>query len=336
VSSLAFDLPPALEAHEPPEARGLGRDDVRLLVATRHDERLVHARFRNLPLFLEPGDLLVVNTSATLPAALAGRRADDSEVRLHLSTPAADGCWVVEVRGAEVQRGERIVLAGGGVAELLAPAPFSSGRLWRARLELGERLDLYLRYHGRPIRYGYVERDWPLADYQTSFALEPGSAEMPSAARPFTPELVTRLVASGVLFAPVLLHTGVSSVEADEPPYPERYRVPATTARLANAVRGWGGRVVAVGTTAVRALETVAAADGTLAPGAGWTELVITPERGLRVVDGVLTGWHEPRASHLQLLEALAGKRLLERCYAAALAEGYLWHEFGDSHLILP
>jgi S-adenosylmethionine:tRNA ribosyltransferase-isomerase len=347
LSALAFELPPALEAQEPPEARGLARDDVRLLVATRRDGRLTHARFRNLPLFLEPGDLLVINTSATLPAALPARRAGGSELELHLSTPAPEGrdetWWMVELRSAggaspvrNVRVGERFSLPGGAEAEIVAREPFSGVRLWLARFSVGEPLDRYLWRHGRPIRYGYVPGDWPLDAYQNAFALEPGSAEMPSAGRPFTPELVTRLVAAGVLFAPVVLHTGVSSLESDEPSYPERYRVPAATARLVNAVRGWGGRVVAVGTTVVRALETVAGEDGTVAQSEGWTSLVVTPERGLRAVDGLLTGWHEPRASHLQLLEAAAGKRLLEQSYAAALSGGYLWHEFGDSHLILP
>jgi S-adenosylmethionine:tRNA ribosyltransferase-isomerase len=159
---------------------------------------------------------------------------------------------------------------------------------------------------------------------------------MPSAGRPFTHELVTELVTKGVLVAPLTLHTGVSSPERGEPPYPERYRVPATTARLVNAVHGWGGRVVAVGTTVVRALETVAADDGTVSGGEGWTNLVVTPERGVRAVDGLLTGWHEPEASHLQLLEAVAGDDLLQRSYRAAQVHGYRWHEFGDLHLILP
>jgi S-adenosylmethionine:tRNA ribosyltransferase-isomerase len=347
MSALAFELPAVLEAHEPPEARGLERDDVRLLVATRHDRRLVHTTFRHLPFFLHAGDLLVINTSATLAAALPARREDGSTLRLHLSTPAprADepSSWIVEPRSADgasplrdVRPGERLALAGGAEAELVAPEPPSQRRLWLARLEVDSPLETYLPRHGRPVRYAYVRDEWPLEDYQTAYALEPGSAEMPSAGRPFTPQLVTRLVAAGVLFAPVVLHTGVSSLESHEPPYAERYRVPATTGRLVNAVRAWRGRVIAVGTTAVRALETVARDDGTVSAGEGWTSLVVTPERGLRVVDGLLTGWHEPEASHLQLLRALAGERLLERSYAAALAAGYLWHEFGDSHLILP
>jgi S-adenosylmethionine:tRNA ribosyltransferase-isomerase len=214
-------------------------------------------------------------------------------------------------------------------------APYEgSTRLVLARLDLPAPVDTYLREHGHPIRYDYAG-DWPIDAYQTVFAVDPGSAEMPSAARPFTPELVTELVARGVLIAPVTLHTGVSSLEHDEEPYEERYRVPPTTARLVNSVHAWGGRVIAVGTTVVRALETVTTPRGTAAPGEGSTGLVVTPERGLRAVDGLLTGWHEPRSSHLKLLEAAAGPKLLERSYAAARARGYLFHEFGDVHLIL-
>jgi S-adenosylmethionine:tRNA ribosyltransferase-isomerase len=336
----ALELPNRLEAHEPPEERGSGRDNVALLVAYRHDLVLRHGRFDDLPRFLEPGDLLVVNTSATIPAALDAQLGE-RRVELRLSTPAPDGHWVVELRTDDglpfrrPQAGTSISLPGEATAELLAPYT-GSDRLSIARLRLGMPLDDYLRLHGRAIRYGYVPREWPIEAYQTVFALEPGSAEMPSAGRPFTAELVTELVARGVLVAPITLHTGVSSPEQGEPPYPERYRVPVTTARLVNAVRGWGGRVIAVGTTVVRALETVAAADGTVDAGEGLTNLVVTAERGLRTVDGLLTGWHDPTASHLRLLEAAAGAELLDRSYRAAQAHGYRWHEFGDLHLILP
>jgi S-adenosylmethionine:tRNA ribosyltransferase-isomerase len=228
-----------------------------------------------------------------------------------------------------------VKLPAGGEATILAPYA-GGGRLWLARLSLPEEHGRYLQRHGRPIRYRYVPRPWPLSAYENVYALEPGSAEMPSAGRPFTPELITRLVARGVLVAPITLHTGVSSPERHERPYPEPYRVPAETARLVNAVHGWGGRVIGVGTTVVRALESAAAADGTVGAAAGWTSLVVTPERGVAVVDGLVTGWHEPEASHLDMLRAVAGEDLLARSYDAALAAGYLWHEFGDSHLVLP
>jgi len=336
----AVNVPRALEAHEPPEVRGEGRDDVALLVARRHDLDLVHARFRELPRFLSAGDLLVVNVSATLPAALE-TRLGRKPLQLWLSTPTLDGTWLVELRTSDRRPfprpplPARLELPGGVDAELVARFP-GSDRLAVARVELGEPLKDYLRRYGQPVRYDYVPERWPLAAYQTVFAREPGSAEMPSAGRPFTAELVTELVARGILLAPVILHTGISSPERDEPPSPERFHVPATTAGLVNAVRSWNGRVIAVGTTVVRALETLAAADGSLSEGQGWTSLAVTPERGLRAIDGLLTGWHESASSHLELLEAAAGAELLERSYRAALEHGYRWHEFGDLHLILP
>jgi S-adenosylmethionine:tRNA ribosyltransferase-isomerase len=345
MSALSFELAPALEASEPPEARGLARDDVRLMIATRSSGGIVHARFRDLPSFLEAGDLLVINISATLPAAIAATRTDGTsiEVRFASRTPqsTADDRFVVELRSmdgdapAAGSSGERIALAGDAMLELVAPYD-TAGRLWLARTHMAVPLQRHLKRHGRPIRYGYVPGRWPLSDYQTAFAAVPGSAEMPSAGRPFTAELVTELVAAGVLFAPLVLHTGVSSPERHEPPYPEQYEVPPPTSRLVNAARAWGGRIIAVGTTAVRAIETVATCDGTVRPGWGWTNLVVSADRGLRAVDGMLTGWHEPMASHLQILEALAGEAFVAQCYSEAVAHGYLWHEFGDSHLILP
>ena len=314
--------------------------DVAMLVASRSEGTLTHACFCELGGFLRPGDLLVVNTSATLPAALPGVL-DGEEVDLHLSTPATDRDWVVELRTLDRRplrhpRMSSIVgLPGGASAELLAPY-LGSSRLSVARLSLGEPVEDYLGRHGHPIRYRHSVDERPIAEYQTIFARDPGSAEMPSAARPFTGELVAELAARGVMFAPLTLHCGVSSLEAGEHPYPERYRVPAQTAWLVNSVRWRGGRVIAVGTTVVRALETVAAPDGVVAAGSGVTNLTVTPERGLRSVDGLITGWHEPESSHLSLLEAAAGPDLLRRSYDTAYAGGYRFHEFGDSHLILP
>jgi len=344
----AFELPAALEAREPPEARGLARDEVRLMVATRSDGAVRHAQFRDLPELLAPGDLVVVNVSATVPAAVAARRADGTVVRVHFATraPRLDDCWrVIELRSADgarparapVREPERITLAGGR-ATLELIAPYASGaRLMLARFHGDGSVDDYLERHGQPIRYSHVAGHPPLAAYQNVYATAPGSAEMASAGRPFTPELITRLAARGVPVAPITLHAGVSSPERHEPPFPEQYEVPAATARLVAATRGSGGRVIAVGTTVVRALETAAGPGGAIAAGGGWTALVITPERrGLHVVDGLITGWHEPEASHLQVLEAAAGTALLAHCYREALAHGYLWHEFGDSHLILP
>jgi S-adenosylmethionine:tRNA ribosyltransferase-isomerase len=226
-------------------------------------------------------------------------------------------------------------LLGGGFVHL-ATRFEASQRLWIATLDLPDPVLTYLAIHGRPIRYGYVTRDWPLDTYQNVYAREPGSAEMPSAGRPITPELVTRLAAKGISMTPIVLHTGVSSLEANEHPYPEWYRVPQTTAARINETRHHGGNVVAIGTTVVRALETVVDRNRIVHPGEGWTDVVVTPERGATAIDGLLTGWHEPEASHLQMLEALAGSALLDAAYAAASEQGYLWHEFGDVNLLLP
>ena len=331
MSALAFTLTPANEAAAPPAER----DEVRLMVAER-GHPLVHDMFRGLPGHLRPGDLLVVNTSATMPAALPA-----GELTLHLSTPVPNELakWVVELRrhGARYRgasAGDRLALPGGGSAELLA-SYLSPGRLWIAALDLPAPLHDYLAEHGRPIAYAHHSAPPELDELQTIFADEPGSAEMPSAGRPFTQRVLDDLLLRGVQVAPLVLHTGVSSLERGERPYPERYRVPALTASRVNAHRAAGGRVIAVGTTVVRALETVAAPDGRVEPGQGWTGLTVTPERGVRAVDGLLTGWHEPDASHLLMLEAVGGDELIERSYDAALACGYRWHEFGDSHLLL-
>ncbi|MET9823188.1 S-adenosylmethionine:tRNA ribosyltransferase-isomerase [Streptomyces sp. NPDC006349] len=372
--SLALRVPEELSARVPAEQRGPGleRDDVRLLVS--RGTEVSHHRFRELPGLLRAGDLLVVNTSPTRAAAVDGR-VGHARVVVHFSTRGDDGRWAVELRepdgrgttraragvrgrgalssaaGAPASAagalssaaggpaGAEVLLPGGARLVLEEPSSTRGERLWWARVS-GAEVSAVLREHGRPIRYSYTERDQPLSVYQTVFALPSGdgtgSAEMPSAARPFTARLVAELVSRGVQFAPVALHTGVASAEAHEPPYPEWFSVPEASARLINAVDAGGGRVIAVGTTAVRAVESAAGADGVVRARAGWTDLVVTPERGVRVVEGLLTGLHEPEASHLLMLEAVAGRAAIDRGYDAAVRGRYLWHEFGDVHLLLP
>ncbi|MGW7379964.1 S-adenosylmethionine:tRNA ribosyltransferase-isomerase [Streptomyces sp. NPDC054794] len=341
-------VPEELSARVPAEQRGPGldRDAVRLLVS--RGTEVSHHAFRELPRLLRAGDLLVVNTSPTLAAAVDGK-VGHARVVVHLSTRGDDGRWAVELRDpdgrgttrarAGAPAGTEVRLPGGVRLVLEEPLSAQGERLWWARVTGAEVLGL-LREHGRPIRYSYTDRDQPLSVYQTVFALPSadgaGSAEMPSAARPFTPGLVAELVSRGVQFAPITLHTGVASAEAHEPPYPERFAVPEASARLINAARAGGGRVVAVGTTAVRAVESAAGPDGVVRTAEGWTDLVVTPGRGVRVVDGLLTGLHEPEASHLLMLEAIAGRAAVDGSYREALRGLYLWHEFGDVHLILP
>ena len=298
----------------------------------------------------------MVNNSATLPAELDGSSPAHGALVVHVGTRLADDVdsaplrRVVELRTApdaarpvlDCRPGEEIEVAGGVRFRLVAPYPRpgsspggAGNRLWQAHVVGTDSPEDHLALHGRPISYGYLAERYPLVDYQTVFAVHPGSSEMPSAARPFTTELVTRLVAAGIGVAPITLHAGLSSQEVGEPPQAEWFDVSPSTARLVNATRRAGDRVVAVGTTVVRALESAVAADGTVRPRTGWTELVVTPDRPVRTVDGIVTGWHDPDATHLQLIEAVAGRRLVREAYDAAVSEGYLWHEFGDSSLLL-
>jgi S-adenosylmethionine:tRNA ribosyltransferase-isomerase len=341
LSAYEFDLPDELIPVDPPEERGAARDDVRLMVADRSSAPIFHRRFTDLPDLLEPGDLLVVNTSGTLPAALDGVAEDGTALQLHLSTHLPGDLWTVELRrdgGPYGQSPGRFALPG--AAHVHIHAPYVRGRhrarLWLASLHLDLPPEEYLFEYGRPISYGSVGARWGIERYQTIFAAEFGSAEMPSAGRAFSHELVTRLGTRGVGVVPIMLHAGVSSPEFDEPPYEEQYAVPEPTATAINSARAAGGRVVAVGTTVVRALQTVTDASGIVHPASGWTDVVVGSDDSVRAIDGLLTGWHEPRASHLMIVEAIGGRTLLERSYSEALEHRYLWHEFGDLHLILP
>ncbi len=336
-----FVVPPGRDATVPPEARGLARDEVRMLLAT--PDAMKHHTVRDLPNLLHPGDLLVVNTSATVPAAV-DITWHGCATTVHVSTELDTGQWVVEVRRpdgsghAEVPTDEVLRLPGGQRLRLLEPHPPGQTRLWRAQPVPARSTRDYLAEHGRPVRYDYVAGEWPLDSRQTVFATHPGSAEMPSAGRPLTETVVVRLMARGIPVAPVVLHTGVSSQDSLEPPQPEQFTVPAVTARLVGSTLAAGRRVVAVGTTVVRALESVAGPDRTMHPATGWTDLVLGPQRSARVVSGLLTGLHEPEASHLDLLESVAGPQLVRDAYTevTGAGAGYLWHEFGDTMLLLP
>jgi S-adenosylmethionine:tRNA ribosyltransferase-isomerase len=353
LSTLEFSLPSELEASAPPEARGLRRDQVRLMVSSYSTDQVTHTRFYHFPKFLEAGDVLVINTSRTRNSALLATRSDGTVLELHLSTHLDRGLWTVEIRSMDeagktkhfedIHMGEILSLPDNVSVRLQEPYISDcndntkpSATLWLAKIEFSQDVDQYLTRYGFPIRYNYVKERWPLSFYQTVYATESGSAEMPSAGRAFTSKLLKRLEAKGVRIAPLILHTGVSNIETHEPPYKEYYRVSPETAQIVNEARSAGRRIVAVGTTVIRTLETVTNGDGKTHAGEGWTCLVITPQRRLRVVNALLTGMHEPEASHLAMLEALASMAHLKVAYGEALQKGYLWHEFGDLHLILP
>ena len=331
-------------ATEPPEARGQARSAVRLLVSSAVGDH-AHTRFDRIGEHLRPGDVLAVNTSGTRNAAIEAITPSGPSIVVHVSTELPGGLWTVEPRtplaGGSTEPmalgagSHELELTGGAILHLLRPFA-GSARLWLAATDPCDDVLGALARHGRPIRYRYVPDDWPLDAYSSVFALDHTSAEMPSASRPFTAELVTHLVSSGVLVAPISLHTGVSSLEGHEAPYPEWFSVPETTADAVNAARARGGRVIAVGTTVVRAIESAADRRGRLHPAEGWTDVVINPARGVRAVDGLVTGWHEPTASHIDMLLAVAPEALVVEAYEQAWGAGYRWHEFGDSHLLLP
>jgi S-adenosylmethionine:tRNA ribosyltransferase-isomerase len=340
LAQLQFERPESLQADAPPELRGLARDGVRLLVSTP-DGWHQHATFEALPAFLVPGDLLVVNESATLPASLPARRAKGA-FRLNLSTDYGLDLWLAEPRfdaatpgPIEIEAGEALTVAGLN-AQVIMPYP-GLPRLWFIQFEGDVRGAMASQ--GQPIQYAYLAERLDLNWFQTLFAHQPGSAEMPSAARPFTPELVAALERRGVEIARLALHSGVSSLEVATQRVeahsitPEPFEVPPATAHAVQRTRQQGGRIIAVGTTVVRALES--AFDGErVRPSRGFTRLFLHPGRKPRLVDGLLTGFHDPVTSHLALLYALAGEDGVRSAYQEAVEHGYLWHEFGDSHLL--
>jgi S-adenosylmethionine:tRNA ribosyltransferase-isomerase len=341
-ADLLFERPQELVATGPAESAGRARDAGRLLVSSPQGHQ--HGRFNNLAQFLQPGDLLVVNRSATLPASLLAQ-GPLGQFTLNLSTNYGAGLWLAEPRLSHATPGPvpglsagHQIWAAGVSGRLISPYP-GIARLWFVQFESG--LTEATHRYGRPIRYAYVEKSYGLEHYQTLFSTVPGSAEMPSAAYPFTDRVVQRLIQRGVRLASIVLHTGVSSLEVeaeditDHTLYPEPYRVSPKTARAVNEAKAAGRRVIAVGTTVVRALES--AWDGQVVrASSGFTRLYIRPGRRLHVVDGLLTGLHDPLTSHLAMLYTIAGEDMIRNAYSAATGQRYHWHEFGDSHLILP
>ena len=347
VAELNFDRPESLVARVPKEVEGTGRDAVRLMVSTPKGHH--HTHFANISNFLEAGDLLVVNDSGTLPASLPAR-GRLGEFVLNLSTDYGGGLWVLEPRQSHAKPGplalhlNEVVYVDDVPVTLLAPYP-KLPRLWFAQFHLEHAQDksvqdLAVRI-GKAIRYGYVETDFDINHYQTIFAAKVGSAEMPSAARPFTTSVVNDLKAKGIEFAAITLHTGVSSLEIESDTvedavlYPEPFQITENVTERINRTREFGGKVIAVGTTVVRALES-AYQRGRVFATKGFTKHYIHPQKTVNSIDGLITGLHDPKASHLAMLYTIAGKTLIQEAYQEAIANNYLWHEFGDSHLILP
>jgi S-adenosylmethionine:tRNA ribosyltransferase-isomerase len=343
----SFILPPELSAKEPPERRGLARDEVRLMVIDRASDVVTHTRFNHLGEFLRAGDLLVFNSSRTLPASLEGCAAPGGPcIELRLAEHLPDDSWLALLlcqRGEPFSCGLRAgmqIVFGEGFAGTVEERDERIPRLWRIRFsKSGTELINHLYRLGRPIRYEYVSAPWDLDYYQTVYAREPGSAEMPSAGRAFTWRLLLDLRRRGVEAAYLVLHTGLSSymddeLDAQHPASEEEYFISETAAGKIARTKRQGGRVIAVGTTVVRALESVADEEGLIKAGHGYTRLHIAAGHRLKAVNGLLTGMHEPEASHLDLLTAFLPAEKIRDAYEEAVRLGYLWHEFGDLNLI--
>lgn len=344
-SPIHFELPQQLACPLPTEERGIARDEVRLLVSNHDGDDIQHRKFKDLTGYLTEGDVLVVNDSATLAAALPIRLKSGQAARLHLSTQLDDLHWLAEIRVVQSNQskrwregtaGQSFNLPESGQATLITPFYQNSRQLhlWNISLKLPLPWQEYLQQYGSPIKYQKLDSVYPLDYYQTFFSSVPGSAEMPSAARGFTPEVIRKLLQKGVQIIPITLHTGVSSLETGEMPYPEAVRVSPLNAERINLAKARGKRIIAVGTTAVRAIETAANTAGEVIAFRGQSELYIQPGYEMKIIDGLLTGFHEPEASHLYMLQAFASKQHLRKAYAAAIQQGYYWHEFGDLHLI--
>lgn len=342
-----FTLPSELAAKEPPERRGIARDKVRLMVINRTTDRVEHSRFDNLGEYLRPDDLLVFNTSRTLPAAIDGCELNGSCMQVRLAQHLPDDSWLALLLcqegnpfGCGLRNGMEIDF-GQGLSGKVYNQDEHIPRLWKLRFSKSgtELMDLLYRL-GHPIRYEYVSAPWDLDYYQTVYAKEPGSAEMPSAGRAFSWKLLFDLKRRGIETAHVVLHTGLSSymddeLDAQHPASEEEYFISQTAAEKINHTHQQGGRVIAVGTTVVRALESVADRTGKVEAGHGYTRLHITSEHQLKTVDGLLTGLHEPSASHLDLLSAFLPAQNIRLAYEDAVQKRYLWHEFGDLNLIV-
>lgn len=358
----SFKLPPELAAKEPPERRSIARDEVRLMVVNRKNYEIEHSHFYSIGKFLRVGDLLVFNSSRTIPASLIGygvllgrifviearlaeHLSDDTWLALLLCHSAAVGSngsdkCDDDLLLAGLQNGMEIQF-GHGLIATIYDHDNNIHKLWRIRFSKSgtELIELLYRL-GQPIRYEYVSRPWDLDYYQTIYAREPGSAEMPSAGRAFTWKLLLGLKRHGVKMGYISLHTGLSSymddaVDLQHPASEEEYSVNHATAELINKTHSQGGRVIAVGTTVVRTLESVSNNNGNVNAGHGYTRLHITANHKLKTVDSLLTGFHEPEASHLDLLTAFLTAGRIHKAYDEAIRKGYLWHEFGDVNLIL-
>lgn len=337
-SDFDYELPPELIAQEPlPQ-----RDASRLLVIYRDREDFEHRIFREIVGYLAPGDLLVVNETKVLPVRLRGVKETGGRVEVLLLRAAGLDLWEALVRpGRRVPPGTRLVFGGGRLTGEVVARTETGGRL--IRFSYAGSFEEVLRQVGEVPLPPYIKQKLSAPErYQTVYAREVGSAAAPTAGFHFTPELLATLRARGVGVAPVVLHIGLDTFRpvreeniAAHRMHREEYFVPEATAAAVNQAKAERRRVVAVGTTVVRCLETVADERGRVRPGAGMTDLFIYPGYRFKVVDALITNFHLPRSTLLMLVAAFAGREKVLRAYREAIRLGYRFYSFGDAMLIL-
>ncbi|MCL7747900.1 S-adenosylmethionine:tRNA ribosyltransferase-isomerase [Halalkalibacter alkaliphilus] len=334
LASYPFVVPDHLHAFLPAEIRSNKREAVKLLVQNRQAGNVHHDTFENLSSYLKEGDVLILNNSRTIPAVIF--TTDHMEVRL--ARKRSSEIWDV-LYLHEIEIGDTLTFTSNVKATVLdkcSKTPLISLRFSIA----GNEFYNYLYTHGTPIHYEYLQDHWPLQAFQTVYSSVPGSIEMPSAGRALSWKMLADLQKKGVEIGFVYLHTGLSYFENDHWPdpifQPEPFHVPKETVELIHLAKNRNSRIIAVGTTVVRALESAVDTQHILQPTTGETTLHIKLNSSLYVVDGLLTGFHEPEASHLDMLSAFIDQKNLLAAYEEAIRQGYLWHEFGDMNLLLP
>ncbi|MBM7662655.1 S-adenosylmethionine:tRNA ribosyltransferase-isomerase [Bacillus mesophilus] len=331
-----FEVPNHLNAHQPIEFIGKNRDEVKLMILDRFTARTFHGEFQDLGEFLETGDVLVLNNSRTIPAVLKGKQGN-RDIEIRLSRKVNELQWEALLTGGPYT-GQNLLLPDNVKAKIIGNGSENPLVILQFSVS-GQDFYNFLYEYGEPIRYEYIKQPWSLDSYQTVYSSVPGSVEMPSAGRAFSWRLLNELRNKGVELAFVQLHAGLSYYGHDQWPdpskHPERFHIPTEAADKINRAKRNGKRVIAVGTTVVRTLETAGDDRGYVSEGSGVTHLYIHKETNIKVVDGLLTGLHEPEASHLDLLSAFVDREMLFKAYHHAIDRGYLWHEFGDMNLIL-
>lgn len=346
-TAIRFNLTDEQNIKKPHELRGINRDHVKLFVIDRKNARTYHSAFNHLSDFLRRGDLLIFNSGRTLPASLKTvnyKAQQNLEVRLAEHLP--DDSWLVLFLyqnkthfHSNLKPGLKIKFESGLSASIIE-RNIHNPRLWKIKFSVtGQELINIFNQIGKPIHYGYISAPLPLEYFLTVFSKDPLTSQMPNAGRAFTWKMIFDLKNKGIDTAFLTIHTGLSSYldnsKAGHLMTEEEYFISASTADKIEAAKISNGRIVAVGTSVVRAIESSALQSGKVIPGHAYTSLRITEEYKLKIADGLITGFHEPEASHLDLISAFLSPAVIKKTYEEAIEKKYLWHEFGDLCLIL-